>query len=73
METSLKAAGDREIFCFLHYPPRYRGYQCPEILQLLERYRVSRCYYAICMRKVTVWPSMAWQMAQNSGWFPQIY
>lgn len=45
LETSLKAAGDREIFCFLHYPPRYRGYQCPEILQLLERYRVSRCYY----------------------------
>lgn len=45
LETSLKAAGDREIFCFLHYPPRYRGYTCPEILQLLAQYGVKRCYY----------------------------
>lgn len=45
LETSLKAAGDREKFCFLHYPPRYRGYECPEILQLLKAYGVTRCYY----------------------------
>ena len=45
LETSLKAAGGREIFCFLHYPPRYQGYECPEILELLERYSVRRCYY----------------------------
>lgn len=45
LEASLKAAGDREIFCFLHYPPRYRGYTCPEILQLLAQYGVKRCYY----------------------------
>ena len=35
LETSLKAAGDREKLCFLHYPPLYQGYQCPEILRLL--------------------------------------
>ena len=45
LETSLKAAGGREIFCFLHYPPRYQGYECLEILELLERYSVRRCYY----------------------------
>ena len=45
LETSLRAAGDCEKFCFLHYPPRYRGYECPEILDLLARYGVSRCYY----------------------------
>lgn len=45
LETSLKAAGDREIYCFLHYPPRYRGYECPEILALLKRYGVRRCCY----------------------------
>ena len=45
LETSLKAAGDREKICFLHYPPRYRGYECGEILALLKRYGVSRCYY----------------------------
>lgn len=45
LEMSLKAAGDREKLCFLHYPPRYRGYTCPEILELLERYQVRECYY----------------------------
>lgn len=45
LETSLKAAGDHEILCFLHYPPRYRGYTCPEILALLAKYGVKACYY----------------------------
>ncbi len=45
LEASLKAAGDRPKLCFLHYPPLYQGYTCPEILALLERYRVVRCYY----------------------------
>ena len=45
LETSLRAAGEHEKLCFLHYPPRYRGYECPEILELLTRYPVRRCYY----------------------------
>ena len=45
LETSLKAAGDRRKLCFLHYPPRYRGYECPEILSLLKQYGVEACYY----------------------------
>ena len=45
LETSLKAAGDREKLCFLHYPPLYQGYQCPEILRLLREYGVKACYY----------------------------
>ena len=45
LETSLKAAGDRERYCFLHYPPLYKGYRCQEILDLLSRYRVKSCYY----------------------------
>lgn len=45
LETSLKAAGDRKKLCFLHYPPRYRGYECPEILSLLKHYGVEACYY----------------------------
>ena len=45
LETSLKAAGEHEIYCFLHYPPRYRGYECPEILELLKRYRATFCCY----------------------------
>ena len=45
LEASLQAAGEREKYCFLHYPPRYRGYTCPEILELLKKYAVTRCYY----------------------------
>ena len=45
LETSLQAAGDREKLCFLHYPPLYQGYECPELLRLLQRYRVKACYY----------------------------
>lgn len=45
LETSLKAAEDRDKICFLHYPPRYRGYTCPEILELLAQYQVKACYY----------------------------
>lgn len=45
LETSLKAAGDRQKLVFLHYPPRYKGYECPEILELLKRYEVRRCFY----------------------------
>lgn len=45
LETSLKAAGEAEKLCFLHYPPRYRGYECPEILELLEKYEVRQCFY----------------------------
>lgn len=45
LETSLKAAGDRLKICFLHYPPRYRGYECPEILALLKKYDVRQCCY----------------------------
>lgn len=43
LETSLKAAGEREKYVFLHYPPRYGGYQCPEILSLLLEYDVKIC------------------------------
>lgn len=45
LEASLKAAGEREKYCFLHYPPLYRGYRCQEIIDLLERYGVTACHY----------------------------
>ena len=45
LEASLKAAGDREKLVFLHYPPRYKGYTCQEILDILEKYGVRQCFY----------------------------
>ena len=45
LEASLQAAGDKPILCFLHYPPMYQGYECPEILATLEKYGVKQCCY----------------------------
>lgn len=45
LEASLRAAGDSPKKVFLHYPPRYKGYTCDEILTLLEKYEVRQCYY----------------------------
>ena len=45
LETSLKAAGDREKLVFLHYPPIYADYRCEEILALFEKYNVKICCY----------------------------
>ncbi len=45
LEASLKTAGEKQKLVFLHYPPRYKGYTCREILDLLEKYEVRQCFY----------------------------
>ncbi len=45
LETSFRAAEGRPILCFLHYPPIYQGYQCPELLEMIDRYHAERCFY----------------------------
>lgn len=54
LETSLMAAGDHPILCFLHYPPLYQGYECPEILALLKKYHVKHCCYGH-LHGPTIW------------------
>ena len=43
LEASLLAGGDRDKYVFLHYPPKYGLYECPELLELLRRYEVRVC------------------------------
>jgi len=45
LEASFQAAEGRPILCFLHYPPIYHGYQCPELLTIIDRWHAERCYY----------------------------
>ncbi len=45
LEASLKSAGELPKLVFLHYPPKYKGYECSEILALLNQYEVRRCFY----------------------------
>ncbi len=48
LETTI-AAGEaldtRERVCFLHYPPLYEGYRCDELVDIMTRHGVRRCYY----------------------------
>ena len=45
LETSLKAAQDREKLVFLHYPPKMLNYERSELLDLMEAYGVKNCWY----------------------------
>lgn len=45
LRTSLQAAGEREKLAFLHYPPLYRNYTCPEILAVLHEFEVKECFF----------------------------
>ena len=45
LEASLKSAGDLPKMVFLHYPPKYKGYECEQIVSLMEKYRVHKCFY----------------------------
>ncbi len=45
LEASLRSAGDMPKIVFLHYPPKYKGYECKEILDLFTAYHVRQCYY----------------------------
>lgn len=35
----------KEPIVFLHYPPIYNGIECEEILNVLKRYNVKKCFY----------------------------
>ena len=45
LEASLKSAGELPKMVFLHYPPRYKGYTCEPILELLNQYGARQCFY----------------------------
>ncbi|MDR0839257.1 MAG: metallophosphoesterase [Oscillospiraceae bacterium] len=45
LEASLKSAGEREKLCFFHYPPRFGGYVCDDLIAVMEKYGVKRCWY----------------------------
>ena len=43
IEEALKLGGEPVVF--LHYPPVFGNYTCDPILELIEKYRIERCYY----------------------------
>lgn len=47
LEASIQAglALEKEPLVFLHYPPVYGDYVCGEIMEVLRRYSIRRCWY----------------------------
>lgn len=47
LETSVRAAEDTglEPVAFLHYPPIYGEFYCEEIMDVLTRHKIKRCFY----------------------------
>ena len=35
----------KEIIAFFHFPPVWSDFECLEILEILEEYNISRCYF----------------------------
>ena len=51
LEMSLKEAerlrgdSDKEILVFLHFPPVWSDFVCQPILDVLKKYKISKCYF----------------------------
>lgn len=47
LEASINAglAMNKEPLVFLHYPPVYGDYICEEIMEVLRRYNIKKCWY----------------------------
>ncbi len=43
IEQALKTG--LEPIVFLHYPPVFSGYECKEIIEVLLKYNIKKCYY----------------------------
>mgnify|MGYP004622846469 CR=1 FL=1 len=35
----------KEILVFLHFPPSFRGYECPEIIAVMKKFGITRCFF----------------------------
>lgn len=68
LERSLQEADQKEKLVFLHYPPRYKGYECEEIVALLKQYGVNECYYghlhgaSHCLAMEGLWDGITYRL-----------
>lgn len=55
-----KALGRRETVAFLHFPPVFMDFVCPELTGILEEYGVRRCYYGHIHGQYSMPPSFSY-------------
>lgn len=61
LQASLRAGGERDKYVFLHYPPRYGNYTCPELLELLKAYEAKVCVSGHLHAESLRWAFNGWQ------------
>ena len=69
----------KEILVFFHFPPVWGDFECPEILNVLKDYNITRCYFGHihgCYSQGSVfkWENIEFRMisADFIGFLPQI-
>lgn len=69
----------KEILVFFHFPPVWGDFECPEILNVLKEYNITRCYFGHihgCYSQGSVfkWENIEFRMisADFIGFLPQI-
>lgn len=47
LDEAVRLKGDRskEIIVFLHFPPVWREFVCPELVELLREYGIKKCFF----------------------------
>lgn len=41
----LRGEGQEEMLAFLHFPPVFRSFECPELLDVLTKHGIRRCFF----------------------------
>ena len=69
--VALKAAGEREKYCFLHYPPSIRATAVRRSSSCWSAIRSAAAFTAISTAGATAWPSPDGRAGWNMTWFPR--
>ena len=57
----LSAETGKEIIAFLHFPPIWSDFECKEILEVLQEYNISRCYFGHIHGCYSVGSTFKWE------------
>ena len=75
----LQEESGKEIIAFFHFPPIWSEFECPEILNVLKEYNITKCYFGhihgcYSLPSVMKWQNIEFRMisADFLDFIPQI-
>lgn len=60
-KLNIRDGRDREILLFLHFPPIFGSYCCNEIIDVLKKHDIKRCYYGHIHNVFDIAPSFTYE------------